>query len=229
MLSIRYLGHSCFTATDGEKTVIIDPFLSENPLAAAKADEVRVDAVLVTHGHSDHLGDAMEIAKACGAPVVGTTELASYCKWNGCRTIGLQAGGVHDFDFGWVKLVPAIHGGGLQKEGQITYLGEACGILLQMGGRTIYHAGDTALFGDMNLIGDLNDLDLAMLPIGGVYTMGIDDAVIAAQMTKAAHVVPMHYGTFERIKVDPGEFARRLAEQNINCRVLQPGEEFSLP
>jgi L-ascorbate metabolism protein UlaG (beta-lactamase superfamily) len=229
MLSVKFLGHSCFTATDGHSSIIIDPYLTGNPKSPVTPDQIKVDAILVTHGHSDHLGDAIDIAKANNVPIIAVSELASYCRERGCKTHPLQVGGGYDFDFGRVKLTPALHGSSLVEDGQIIYLGLACGLVVSMGERTFYHAGDTGLFGDMKLIGELNNLELAMLPIGGNYTMDIDDAVIAARWSQAANIIPMHYDTFETIRTDPQVFADRLAEEHINCRILSPGETFLVP
>lgn len=229
MLKVRFLGHACFTATDGLHTIIIDPFLRGNSQAATMPEHVKVDAVLVTHGHRDHLGDAIEIAKKNDALVIGVSELAAYCKAQGCETHPMQIGGSRKFDFGWVKLTPAVHGSGLVTALGVTYMGLACGFVVEMGGRTLYHAGDTALFSDMHLIGDLNNIELALLPIGGNYTMGIDDAVVAAKWTHANFVIPMHFDTFDEIKADVSEFRTKIEAENINCIVLNPGEEYELP
>ena len=229
MLSVKYLGHACFTATDGAKTVIIDPFLTGNPLAPVSSEQVKADAILLTHGHGDHIGDGIDIAKRDDSLVVAPYELASYCQFQGCRVHPMHIGGCHEFDFGRVKLTQAVHGSGLVSDGQITYLGNPCGFILHMGGKTIYHAGDTGLFGDMHLIGDLDTIGLAALPIGDNFTMGIDDAVIGAKWLHPAVVVPMHYDTFDVIKANAEEFARKLSEQNVKCVVLKPGEEIEVP
>lgn len=228
MLRAKYLGHACFTVSDSAKSVIIDPFLSGNPLAAVSPKQLKVDAVLLTHGHSDHLGDAIDLAKAGDALVVAAYELATYCQSQGCRVHPMHIGGAHDFDFGRVKLTQALHGSSLVTDSEIICLGNPCGLLLTMDGKTIYHAGDTGLFGDMQLIGDLNRIDLAALPIGDNFTMGIDDAVIATKWLRPTVAVPMHYNTFDLIKADPQEFAGKLEAENINCVVLEPGEDVEV-
>jgi L-ascorbate metabolism protein UlaG (beta-lactamase superfamily) len=229
MLTVKFMGHACFTATDGVHKIIIDPFLRGNSQAASTPEEIDVEAVLVTHAHRDHLGDAVEIAKRNDAVVIGVSELTGYCKAQGCRTHPMQIGGSHEFEFGTVKLTPALHGSSLMTDSGVMYMGLACGFVVGMGERSFYHAGDTALFGDMKMMGDLNDLELSILPIGDNYTMGIDDAVIAAKWMKANFVIPMHYNTFDEVKTDVQDFKRKVEDEKINCVVLNPGEEFLVP
>jgi L-ascorbate metabolism protein UlaG (beta-lactamase superfamily) len=211
------------------KRVIIDPFLEYNPLAKIKASDVKVDAVLLTHAHFDHIADALPIAQANDCPIIANFELAEHFAKLGAKTHGMGLGGAYNFDFGRVKFTLAFHGAGLDIPNQaIAYGGAPAGILLTMGGKTLYHAGDTALFGDMKLIGELNRLDAALLPIGDNYTMGPDDALLAASWLKAGVTIPMHYNTFPVIQQDPNAYVQRLSEFGLGGAVLESGETIEL-
>jgi len=226
MLKLRYLGHSAFSISTSKGDVLIDPFLEGNPQAAIKAKEVRADIILVTHAHGDHLGDAIGIAKRTGATIVGTYELAQYCAGQGAKTIDAHFGGVIELPMGRVKLFPAMHSSSADDG---TCLGQAASFVLSIEDNSIYHAGDTALFSDMSLIQEEYALDVAMLPIGGHYTMGIDDAVRAVKLLKPRTVVPMHYGTFPVIAADPVEFKRKVeAVTSSRCKVLHPGDSMEI-
>lgn len=228
MLTVRWLGHAAFSISDGAHTVLLDPYLTGNPKAAATADEVAADAIIISHGHDDHLGDAVAISQRTGAIVVATFELAMYCQRKGAANVHpMNAGGAYTFPWGRVKLVQAIHSSGA--EGGTVYTGNATGILLTLSGKTVYHSGDTALFSDMDLIGSYNDIDVALLAIGDNYTMGVQDAGIAARMLHAGHVIPMHFDTFDDIQVDAEEFKRDVeAASGSLCTILQPGETLTL-
>ena len=228
MPTAKYLGHSVFVLTDGDQSIIFDPFLEGNPQAPCGPDDVEVVAVLPTHGHSDHLGDTISIAKRTGALVVSPYELAMYCASQGVENVHpMHIGGAAEFPWGRVKLTLALHGSGIIGEGTPVYTGPPCGYLVTMGGRTAYYAGDTGLFGDMKLIGDLNDIALAMLPIGDNFTMGIDDAVEAVKMLSPAKVVPMHYKTFPPIEVEPEGFCQKVRQEtSAECQILAPGESL---
>ncbi|MFQ5809632.1 MAG: metal-dependent hydrolase [Armatimonadota bacterium] len=229
MPSVKFLGHTCFTVTEGADTVIFDPFLEGNPQAVCGPDEVDVTAVLPSHGHSDHLGDTVAIAKRCDALVIAPYELAVYCERQGCTVHPLHIGGGADFPFGRVKLTVALHGSGIMDDEIPIYTGPPCGFLLTMGGKTLYYAGDTGLCGDMKLLGDLNTIDLAFLPIGDNFTMGIADAVEAVKLLQPAKVVPMHYKTFEPIEAEPEEFAAKVSAQtSAECIVMSPGESIDV-
>ncbi|MFC4766033.1 metal-dependent hydrolase [Effusibacillus consociatus] len=227
-MKITYHGHSCFLAEAGGKTVIIDPFLTGNPKAIAKAEDIKVDAILLTHGHSDHLGDAINIAKRNNAPIIAPFELAMYCAGKGALVHPMHLGGAHEFEFGRVKLTIAFHGSGIEENGTFVYTGNPCGFLLTMQGKTFYHAGDTALFGDMKLIGELNKIDAAALPIGDNFTMGPDDAVLAASWLGAKKVIPMHYNTWPLIEQDANAFAARLQPAGIEGVVMNAGQSIEV-
>ncbi|MFP3904380.1 MAG: metal-dependent hydrolase [Armatimonadota bacterium] len=224
-MQLEALGHACFVLSHEGHSVIFDPWLAENPEASTAPEDVDVDAILVSHGHSDHLGDAIPIAKRLGAPIIGTYELCMYCQRHGASVEPMHIGGGRQFDFGHVKLTLALHGGGVIEDDHIEYTGPPCGFLVTMGDQTLYYAADTGLFGDMRLIGQHNDLDAAVLPIGDNFTMGPEDAFRAAEMLEVPVVVPMHFSAFEVIQQDVVAFAAGLDELGIRPLVLHPGDK----
>ncbi|NEU29892.1 metal-dependent hydrolase [bacterium LRH843] len=211
-MKISYHGHSVvYVETNGRK-IIIDPFITGNRLCDLDAEKLEVDVILLTHGHDDHVGDTVPLAKRNDALVVAPFELATYLGWQGVRTHPMSIGGSYTFDFGTVKYTQAFHGSSqvVDEDKKIIYTGMPGGILLSAEGKTIFHAGDTALFSDMKMIGELNSIDLAFLPIGDNFTMGPEDAAIAADWLQTKKVIPIHYNTFPVIEQDPKEFANRV-------------------
>lgn len=231
MLDIRFHGHASVQLTTEGHSIMIDPFISGNPLAATKLEDIQVQYILLTHGHMDHILDAAELAKANDATIVATHELATYLGWQGVKTFAMNLGGQATFPFGKVKMTQAFHSSAvvLDDTQQIVYMGMPGGFIIEMDGKTIYHAGDTGLFGDMKLLGDGYDIDLAFLPIGDVFTMGPTDAVKAAEWVEADFVVPIHYDTFPPIKQDGKAFVEALAEKDIRGKAMKPGDVLRLP
>ncbi|MFC4098171.1 metal-dependent hydrolase [Paenibacillus xanthanilyticus] len=230
-MKIVYHGHSCIQLVTSEgKSLVIDPFLRGNPLAVAKPEDIQADAVLLTHAHMDHLLDAEPIAKANDAPVVAIVELATYMSWKGVKTIGMNMGGTVDLGFAQAKMIQAFHSSGivLEESQQILYAGMPAGFIVRADGLTILHAGDTALYGDMKMIGERNAIDVAFIPIGDHYTMGPEDALQAAEWYNAKLVIPVHYDSFPVIKQDAESFVAKLANRGLQGKVLAPGESIEL-
>lgn len=229
-MKITYHGQSCVQVENDQFSLIIDPFLNGNPLAKTKPEDITVDYILLTHGHNDHVGDTEQIAKNNQATVIAPNELAVYLGWQGCQVHPMHIGGAYTFEFGRVKLTQAFHGSArtLDDKQEIIYTGMPAGILLTMDNKTIYHAGDTALFGDMKLIGELNDIDLAFLPIGDNFTMGPEDALLAAEWVQAKRVVPIHYNTFPLIEQDGYQFVEQLKAKGIEGQVMEVQDQIEL-
>jgi L-ascorbate metabolism protein UlaG (beta-lactamase superfamily) len=235
-MEIRFHGQSCFELTDGSTTVLTDPFLKpNNPVAVATADEVDPTQIVISHGHVDHMADAVAISKRTGAPCIALVEVANWFGARGCEVADPNFGGTVEFDGGWVKFVPAWHTNTLPGSAEAPYsaeegvvVGPAAGMVISVGGTTVYHAGDTCLFGDMKLIAERNPIDVALLPIGGHYTMDRHDAVAAAELVGAATVIPMHYDTFPPIETDAEAFRSDVESQTASkVVVLKPGETHS--
>ncbi|MCS7049743.1 MAG: metal-dependent hydrolase [Verrucomicrobiae bacterium] len=222
-MKLTYWSHSCFLIETRSHRLVVDPFLSGNPLAPVKATEVRCDFVLITHGHNDHVGDAVEIAKRCGATIVANYEVAMFCQSQGATVHPMHIGGSWTFPFGRVKLTIAHHGSAYQTADGFVNGGQPAGVLIMTEGKTVYHAGDTALFMDMQVIGQRHRPTVALLPIGDNFTMGIEDAVQAVEWLRPDVAVPMHYNTFDLIRADPQEFARQVRAKGYRAEVLAPG------
>ena len=204
-MNIHYLGHSAFEITTKGKKILIDPFL----VCVQNYKPENIYDIFVTHGHGDHLGSAIDISSKTGAQITAVFELANYCAKKGAKTLDMGLGAWRDYVWGRAILVPAFHSSSTP-DGQ--YAGCPCGIILDIEGKTIYHAGDTCLNSEMKVIGELYQPDIAMLPIGGKYTMDIEHAVKASEWLNATAIIPMHYNTFDAIKVDIEEFKRQIRE-----------------
>lgn len=227
MAKLRYLGHSAFYVEGINIKAVIDPFLTGNPKSAAKPEDfAELDYIFLTHGHGDHIGNAVEMAKRTGAVVIANTELAGFLSSKkGIKAEGLQIGGRGRFPFGKVRLVPAWHGCPIVSGSEVIYGGIACGFVIEIENKKIYHAGDTGLTMEMQLLAE-EDIDVALLPIGGYYTMDIEDAARAVKMIKPRIAVPMHYNTFPKIAADPEEFAELAGGQLTGVKVLCPGDSM---
>ncbi len=224
MLKLIYHGHAALEFKTDKYTVFIDPFITGNPRARVKATDIKADFIVLTHAHEDHFGDTLEIAKNNNSQVIAINELANFISSHGCNAHNMGIGGQHEFPFGSVKYTIAHHSstyGG-------AYMGEAAGVILNFGNKTIYHAGDTSLFLDMKLIGEMHTIDHAFLPIGDNFTMGIDDAVKAVEFLNCKAVSPIHFGTFPVIDTNPEEFRRKVESIGKKCVILPFGEEIEI-
>lgn len=225
MIKLIYHGHSVFEIVSGNNNIIIDPFFSGNPVAKVKAADIKSNFVVLTHAHGDHLGDAFDIAKRNKATVIAVNELANLAAEKGCIAHNMHIGGGFNFPFGRLKFTIAHHGSS-SPDGR--YMGEPAGVVIMMDGKNIYHAGDTGLFLDMKLIGEITPLDAALVPIGDNFTMGIDDAVKAVEFLNPKLAVPMHYNTFGIIEADPEEFKRKVESIGKKCQVIPFGGSIQL-
>jgi L-ascorbate metabolism protein UlaG (beta-lactamase superfamily) len=223
-MDVRFLGHAAFELSDGDTRVLIDPFLTGNPKAAASADEMDPTAIVLTHGHADHIGDTVPIAKRSGAPVVAIVELAGEIGQEGVQVFDPNLGGTVEFDWGWVRLVPAWHTSTTPKGTVNT----PAGVVVSLGGQTVYHLGDTCLFSDLALVGQRTPVDIALMCIGGHYTMDRTDGVEAARLVGAGTVIPCHYDTFPPIQTDAQAFKSEVeSATSSKVVVLEPGETHS--
>ena len=225
MVKFSYYGHAAFLLDDGTNRILVDPFLTGNPTASIAANEAACDFILLTHAHGDHLGDAPSIAARTGAAIVAIPEVISVCEGQACAEIKshpMNIGGSLDLPFGKVRMTFAQHSAGVAG-------GIACGFVIYIGGKVVYYSGDTALFSDMQLIGRKDAIDYAVLPIGDNYTMGLEDAAMAAQWLNASHVIPIHYDTWPIIAQEVNHY-KEVTEAMTRARVniVAPGETIEL-
>jgi len=217
-ISITFLGHAGFLLSDGTHTVAIDPFLTDNPVATMKPDEVEVQSIVLTHGHADHLGDTVAIAKANDATVFGAFEIVEYMGEQEIKGEPGNPGGKITADFGWVAFTQAFHSSSYNGR----YMGMPCGAVVHMGGVTVYHLGDTGIFGDMKLLGEIYKPDIALVPTGDRFTMGPELATRAVEMIKPKVAIPMHYGTWPLLLPDASGFEPK----GVEVKEMVPGETW---
>ena len=224
-MEIRFLGHSCFELTEGDTRVLVDPFLTGNPKAAVEASEPDPTHIFLTHGHPDHYGDIVDISKRTGAQVVAIAEIAGELGEAGVENVSdPNLGGTVEFEGVWVRLVPAWHTS-TTPNGIVNV---PAGMVIGLGGKVVYHLGDTALFSDLRLVGERDSIDVALICIGGHYTMDRHDAVKAAELVGATTVIPCHYDTFPPVETDAEAFKADVESQTSSqVAILAPGETFS--
>jgi L-ascorbate metabolism protein UlaG (beta-lactamase superfamily) len=225
-MKLKYFSHSAFQLTTNTgKRILIDPFLDGNPTSTVNTRDVNADYIILTHAHGDHIGDGFSIAKRCDSTFICVNELANYCTNKGFKAHNMHIGGGHKFEFGRVKFTIAHHGS-MTPDNQ--YAGEPAGVILSIDGINLYHTGDTGLFYDMKLIGEMTALDYMLLPIGDNFTMGITDAVKAVELANPKYAIPMHYNTFSVIAADPFEFKKKIEIIGKKCIVMNFGQEIEL-
>ena len=227
-MKVTYHGHSVVHIEANGKDILVDPFITGNGNCDLQADNVKTDVILLTHGHNDHVGDTVDIAKRNGSLVVAPFELATYLSWQGIETHPLSIGGGYTFDFGRVSLTQAFHGSSYTEEEnkRIVYTGMPAGIIFEAEGKKIYHMGDTGLFTDMKMYGERHSFDLLFVPIGDNFTMGPEDAKQAVEWISPDFVVPIHYNTFPAIEQDGEAFIDSISPRK--GKALKPGESIDL-
>lgn len=221
-VKLTYYGHSTFMLSNGETSIVFDPFFNGNTWEKAKPEDIKCQYIFISHGHGDHYGDADLIGKANDALVISTAEVAHKAEEAGLRAHAMHLGGKHDFEFGSIRLTPAFHGAGIPG-------GHAAGVIVTFYGKTLYFAGDTAFFSDMQYLNRFGQLDYALLPIGDNFTMGPEDALLAASLIKADVTIPIHYKTWPVIDEDPDAFVAELkAKHSQKGLVVEPGSTITL-
>jgi L-ascorbate metabolism protein UlaG (beta-lactamase superfamily) len=237
-MEIKFHGQACFELSERETTILVDPFLKpNNPIAVHTAEEVEPTHIAISHGHVDHIADAVPVARRTGAHCVAIVELAKWLEGQGVEEVSdPNFGGTVEFDWGHISLVPAWHTNTVPGSAEHPFsaehgvpIGPAAGLVIELGGTTVYHAGDTGLFSDMKLIAQRHEIDVALLPIGGHYTMDRHDAVVAAEFVGAGTVIPMHYDTFPAIETDAGAFKAEVeSKTSSEVVLLKPGDTHSV-
>ena len=223
-MKVEYLGHSVLLIETNQKNIIVDPFVKGNPQCPISLSDLpKINYVLVTHGHSDHLGDTMEISKRDRATVISNFEICEYLESKGAKTHSMHIGGSFNFDFGSVKLTPAFHGSSINDGNNVLYAGMPSGFLINSNGKKIYHAGDTGLTLEMQLLKE-EMVDVAFIPIGGNFVMDANDAAKATSFIMPKVVVPIHYNTWDIIKADAEKFKVDVEKLNVQCNIMKPGE-----
>lgn len=217
---ITFLGHSGFLFSDGSNAIVIDPFLTGNPVAMHAPGDIRCQAIVLTHGHSDHFGDTVQIAQANNATVIAAFEITEYAASQGVKQVEpANPGGKVQTDFGWVAFTQAFHSSSYNGQ----YMGMPCGVVVYIGGTTVYHCGDTALFSDMKLIGEIYQPNIACIPVGDRFTMGPDLGARAAELIQPNIAIPIHYGTWPLLAQDISTFQ----PTGVEVKVMKPGETWS--
>lgn len=223
-MKIQFLGHSCFYVEEGNFKALIDPFMSDNPKCSVNPSAfTSISHIFVTHGHGDHLGDTEFISKKNNALIITNYEISCYLGTKNLSTHPMHIGGRTKFDFGTVKMTPALHGSGIPTENGLIYGGNPCGFVIEVGDKKIYHAGDTGLTMDMKLL-QVESIDVALLPIGGNFTMDVEDAIIATKFITPKKVIPMHYNTFPLVNADPNAFKEGVTGSEVI--ILAPNETY---